>query len=147
VANRESRGVSTQVPMNKLLHYKTHLKEKAKQLRKQSTLSEVILWKYLKGKHMLGLDFNRQKPIGNYIVDFYNNQHKLAIEIDGVSHDNKVNEDDRKTKALELRGIRVLRIHDHLVKKDINTVLQGIEQWIVKHVGNTPSGNTGHPSF
>ena len=47
------------------------------------TLSEVLLWKSIKGKQMLGYDFDRQRPIDNYIVDFYCKDLKLAIEIDG----------------------------------------------------------------
>ena len=52
------------------IYYNKSLKERARYLRKNSTKSEIKLWKYLKGKQMLGYDFHRQKPIGNYIVDF-----------------------------------------------------------------------------
>jgi len=54
-----------------ILPYNPMLKERAREPRKNSTLSEVLLWRHLKGKQMLGHDFDRQKPIGNFIVDFF----------------------------------------------------------------------------
>jgi len=68
------------------IHYNPKLKELARQLRNNSTQSEIRLWQYLKGKQMMGYDFHRQKPIDNYIVDFFCNKLKLAIELDGFSH-------------------------------------------------------------
>jgi len=53
-----------------LLSYNPKLKQIARKLRKQGILSEVLLWKELKGKKLLGYDFHRQVPIDNYIVDF-----------------------------------------------------------------------------
>jgi len=59
------------------------------------TLSEVLFWQELKGKQMLGYDFDRQRPIDDYIVDFYCKDLKLVIEIDGESHTyEKVAEND-----------------------------------------------------
>lgn len=76
-----------------ILYYSPKLKEKAKLLRKNSTLSKVLLWRELKGKKLKGYDFHRQKPTGNYIVDFFCNEFNLVIEIDGVSHEGKHNHD------------------------------------------------------
>jgi len=76
------------------------LKEPARELRKNSTLSEVLLWRYLKGRQMLGHDFDRQKPIGNFIVDFFCNELMLAIEIDGDSHNAKVDQDIERLTPL-----------------------------------------------
>ena len=70
----------------KILLYNRKLKERARYLRNNSTLSEILLWKYLKGKQMQGFDFDRQKPIDNFIVDFFCNELMLAIEIEGDSH-------------------------------------------------------------
>jgi very-short-patch-repair endonuclease len=67
-------------------HYHPKLKERARQLRNNSTLSEVLLWNELKNGKMKGKDFHRQKPIMNYIVDFFCHELALAIEIDGNSH-------------------------------------------------------------
>jgi very-short-patch-repair endonuclease len=66
--------------------YHSKLKELARKLRNNSTKSEVILWQYLKGKKMMGYDFHRQKPIDNFIVDFFCNKLKLVIELDGYTH-------------------------------------------------------------
>ncbi len=55
----------------KIIPYNPELKDLASQLRKNMTLSEVLLWIELKNKQMLGYDFDRQIPIGDYIVDFY----------------------------------------------------------------------------
>ncbi|MDD8018536.1 MAG: DUF559 domain-containing protein, partial [Bacteroidota bacterium] len=68
---------------HKIVPYKPKLKEIAKTLRKNSTLGEVLLWKRLRNKQMLGYDFHRQKPIDQFIVDFFCPALNLAIEIDG----------------------------------------------------------------
>ncbi|WP_421805015.1 endonuclease domain-containing protein [Flagellimonas sp.] len=73
---------------NKIIPYNPKLKEFARQLRKNSTLSEVLLWEKLKQRSM-GIQFHRQVPLLEYIVDFYCHELQLAIEIDGVSHDFK----------------------------------------------------------
>ena len=104
----------------------------AKKLRKNMTLSEVLLWQELKGKQMLGYDFDRQKPIDNYIVDFYCKNLKLAIEIDGQSHEHEevaVN-DKKRQKRLEYLGVRFLRFDDLEVKKEMKYVLNIIYDWI-----------------
>ena len=69
-----------------IVHYNPRLKKLARQLRRNSTLGEVLLWNELKRKQMMGYDFHRQKPIGEYIVDFYCPRLRLVIEIDGDSH-------------------------------------------------------------
>lgn len=70
----------------KILRYNPALKEKARELRNNSTRTEILLWTFLKGKQLRGYDFHRQKPIDEYIVDFFCNELMLAVEIDGVSH-------------------------------------------------------------
>jgi very-short-patch-repair endonuclease len=97
-----------------IIPYNPKLKELARKLRKSSTLSEILLWQHLKGKQMLGYDFHRQKPIDNYIVDFFCNELMLAIEIDGGSHDFEevyVGDIARQQK-LESLGIHFLRFND-----------------------------------
>ena len=68
------------------IYYNPNLKTRARQLRNKSTLSEVLLWDKIKSRKLLGYQFMRQKPIDNYIVDFFCNKLKLAIELDGFSH-------------------------------------------------------------
>ena len=74
------------MPNSKYIYYNPKLKLLARQLRNNSTKSEITLWQYLKGKNMCGCDFIRQKPIDNYIVDFFCYELRLAIELDGFSH-------------------------------------------------------------
>jgi|SRR3990170_5808945 len=116
-----------------IIPYKSKLKEAARKLRKSGTLSEVLLWTYLKKKKMRGYDFDRQKPIDNYIVDFFCNELMLAIEIDGCSHNEKSEEDRIRQAKLESLGIRFLRFYDSDIKKNIQGVLWVIEDWIREH--------------
>jgi very-short-patch-repair endonuclease len=118
----------------KTIPYNPKLKELAKDLRKHSTLSEVILWKYLKGKQRMEIDFNRQKPIGNYIIDFYNSEYRLAIEVTGSSHENKYEYDNKRQTELEKIGIRILYIHDYEIKKRLPEVIDYIDCWISKRI-------------
>jgi len=68
------------------IYYNPKRKTLSRELRKKSTLSEDLLWKIVKGKKIKGYQFMRQKPIGDYIVDFFCSKLKLVIEIDGISH-------------------------------------------------------------
>ncbi|TQO35558.1 very-short-patch-repair endonuclease [Arenibacter algicola] len=70
----------------KIIPYNPNLKELARQLRNNSTKAEIILWQKLKGKQMYGYDFHRQKPVDNYIIDFFCHELMLGIEVDGYSH-------------------------------------------------------------
>jgi very-short-patch-repair endonuclease len=79
---------------------------------------------------MLGFDFDRQKPIGNYIVDFFCSDLMLAIEIDGESHSVKGEQDVLRQKRLEEEGIHFLRFEDKAVKRDMKSVLDCIQRWI-----------------
>ncbi len=90
----------------KIIPYNPKLKEFARQLRNNSTKSEIYLWKHLKGKQMMGYDFHRQKPLDNYIVDFFCHELMLAIELDGFSHqlDEVVEKDELKEKRLNELG-------------------------------------------
>ena len=103
------------------------------------TLSEVLLWNELKNKQMLGCDFDRQRPIDNFIVDFYCKELSLAIEIDGDTHIYRYDYDDERQRVLEELGIRFLRFEDIEVKKNMNNVLRVIENWIEKNKKPTPS--------
>ncbi len=110
--------------------YNPNLKSKASSLRNKSTTTEIMLWKFLKGRQMCGLDFHRQKPVDKYIVDFYCSELKLAIEIDGISHLGRERYDKRRQAELEGLGIRFLRFDDDEVFYNIGNVLSDIENWI-----------------
>jgi very-short-patch-repair endonuclease len=108
---------------NRIIPYNPKLKELAKELRKNSTLSEVLLWLKIKGK-VMGVEFHRQVPIDNFIVDFYCHELMLAIEIDGSSHDEKQDYDQNRQQILENHGIRFIRFRDIDVKQRMGWVLE-----------------------
>ena len=117
---------------NKIIPYESHLKLLARQLRKNSTLSEVLLWNKIKNK-AFGVEFHRQVPIRRYIVDFYCHEMMLVIEIDGSSHIGKELDDNLRQKELEVDGVKFLRFDDLEVKKDMIGVLRKIEVWIAEN--------------
>ena len=110
--------------------YNPLLTARARNLRKNSTLSEVLLWEKLKGRQLYNYKFRRQVPILKYIVDFYCKELRLTIEIDGLSHDYKMTYDADRQKELEKSGITLLRFNDLEIKKDIQNVVQRIGEWI-----------------
>ncbi len=94
------------------------------------TFGEVLLWNELKQKKMMGFDFDRQRPILNYIADFYCKDLMLAIEIDGASHDDQLEADEMRQKELENVGVNFLRFDEQFVRNDIGNVLYNIQNWI-----------------
>jgi very-short-patch-repair endonuclease len=120
---------------NSILPYNPKLKELARQLRNNSTETEIYLWLKLKGKQMYGYDFHRQKPIDNYIVDFFCHKLMLAIEVDGYSHEliEIYKKDTIKEKRLNDLGINVLRFSDQEVLKDMENVIRVIEHNIMEY--------------
>jgi very-short-patch-repair endonuclease len=126
------------------ISYNPKLTYTARHLRNNSTKAEVKLWSYLKGKQLKGYDFHRQKPIDNYIVDFFCNKMKLAIELDGYTHifEEVYDKDKSKEKRLDELGITILRFKDEDVMNNIEGVLARIEDSIKilenKHTPQSP---------
>ena len=112
------------------VNYNPKLIPLARKLRKKGTFAEALLWTYLKGKQMQGYRFTRQKPIGEYIVDFYCGKLGLAIEIDGITHDDKIESDKIRQKEIESQGVKFLRFTDDEVKENTEAVLEVILDWI-----------------
>src|SRR3972149_2226760 len=112
-----------------ILPYNPKLKEKARQLRNSSTKAEIELWMFLKGKQMMGFDFHRQKPIDNFIVDFFCKDLMLAIELDGYTHtfEKVADSDEKKEQRLGELGVRVVRFKDDDVMNNIEGVMARIE--------------------
>ena len=115
--------------------YDPKLKLLARELRKKSTLAEVLLWRCLSKRQRGGHDFHRQKPIDAYIVDFFAPELMLAIEIDDKSHQLKGQDDDKRQRRLKALGIRFLRFDDAMVKSHLDHIVQAIDNWIA---GNEP---------
>ncbi len=114
---------------NKIIHYNPRLKEYARKLRKAGVLSEVILWKEIKGKK-LSVEFHRQVPIDEYIVDFYCHEIMLAIEVDGSIHEEeevKLN-DEKRQMRLETLGVKFIRFQNLDVKNNLEFVLDDLKK-------------------
>ncbi len=109
-------------------HYSTHSKPLARSLRNNQTQAESLLWSKLKRKQLLGLTFNREKPIANYIVDFYCFSKNLVIELDGSHHHHPdaVEYDNQRTNLLNALGLTVIRFDNRQVLTDIDAVLAQI---------------------
>lgn len=120
------------VPRRKMYPYNPKLKEYARQLRNDCTHSEKMLWQCLKGDQVKGYDFHRQKPIGNYILDFFCHELELGIEVDGHTHESEIvkRKDTRKEKYMNEQGITVLRFTDDEVFGNLDLVVKKIELWI-----------------
>ena len=103
--------------------YNPDLKQRARELRKAGLLSEVLLWRQMKNKQINGWDFDRQKIIGNYIVDFYCANIGLVVEIDGSSHDDKGEYDANREMFLRGLGLEVLRVSDRDVRSNVEGVI------------------------
>lgn len=99
------------------------------------TFSEVKLWNELKNGKMMCYDFDRQRPIGNYIVDFYCKDLKLATEVDGITHeDDKVMKKDAiRQQILEDFGINFLRFDALLVVNKVEAVVREVRNWIEEY--------------
>ena len=112
------------MPYSPKFYYNSTLRDRSRELRQKGTLGEVLLWKALQKKQLLGLCFLRQRPIGPCIVDFFCPTLSLIVEIDGVSHVYKENYDQRRQLFLESRGLTVVRVQELDVRKNIEGVLE-----------------------
>ncbi len=100
--------------------------DKARDLRRDMSLPEVQLWQALRGEKLGGLKFRRQHPIPPYVLDFYCAGVRLAVEIDGDSHDGRAAQDARRDAFLLEQGIRTLRIPARDVLNDLPAVTDHI---------------------
>lgn len=111
---------------NKIIPYRPELREYARHLRKNSTLSEILLWQKIKNR-AYKIQFHRQVPMLDYVVDFYCHEIGLAIEIDGNSHEYKYFHDAKRQGRLESEGVKFIRFSDAEVKQDMFNVLLTLE--------------------
>jgi very-short-patch-repair endonuclease len=127
--------------MHKIIPYNPSLKPLARKLRKEMTFGEVLLWNELKEDKLWGLDFDRQRCIDNYIVDFYCKDLMLAIEIDGMlhNHEEAFDKDAKRQQKLESFGITVIRFSEADVKHDMVNVMRGIEKMIIDIINKDDS--------
>lgn len=109
--------------------------QRAKQLRKNMTPEERKLWEKLRAKRLNGIKFRRQQIIAGFIVDFYCHAAKLIIEIDGEIHQKQTEQDTEREKILLAYGLRILRIKNEQINRNLEEVLK----LILEHCLNQPT--------
>ena len=128
------------------LPYNPNLKERARELRKAGNLSEVLFWNKVKNKQFKGFDFDRQKIIGNYIVDFYCSNCRVVIEIDGSSHNDKYEYDVERDEYLKSLGLKVIHIPVQDILKNMDLTMN----WLFNHPAFQETDleeDTDHPAL
>ena len=126
---REAHSPITNLP------YNPNLTEKRQELRYAHNLPEVLFWNQVKKHKFHKIDFDRQKIIGNYIVDFYIKQLGLVIEIDGLYHNYNGKSDIERENYLISLGLRIFRIPAGDILKNMDFVLLGLENYIIRNYG------------
>lgn len=120
----------------KFIPYDKNLVSRARELRKFETEAEKIFWfEIQKNKKLANFKFTRQKPIGNFIVDFYCAELKLAIEIDGEIHKfQKIRDEERDNILKQKFGIKIIRYKNEDILKNTESVLNNL----IKKIGVSP---------
>ncbi len=113
------------------IFYNKNLLEYARRLRREQTYAEKIFWNMVKGRK-LGYDFHRQKPIGNFIYDFFCFELKLVVEIDGITHLDRLVQikDEVKADYLAELDIKLLRFTDDDIIGNSNQVYEKLKNFI-----------------
>ena len=103
-------------------------KDHARSLRHGMSLPEVLLWKVIKGRKLQGLHFRKQHPVGPYVLDFYCEALRLAVEVDGASHGlgDRPQRDERRDAWLRAKGIATLRLSASLILDDVDDATRSI---------------------
>ena len=101
--------------------------ERAKELRREMTPAEKLLWQEVRAKK-LGVRFRRQQVIQGFIVDFYCHQAGLVVEVDGDVHDLQKEEDKRREKVLTEMGLRIVRFRNDEAVRDLSAVVGKIKE-------------------
>jgi very-short-patch-repair endonuclease len=111
-------------------HYnKSSEKEKRRKLRQNQTNAEELVWRYLRDRQMLGYKFRRQYSVNHFVIDFYCPELKLAVEIDGASHNNpeQQKKDISRQKYVEAFNIKIVRIKDKELLENPNKAFNKLE--------------------
>ncbi|MEW5770082.1 MAG: DUF559 domain-containing protein [Pseudomonadota bacterium] len=111
----------------------------ARELRKTQTDAEQLMWHLLRDRRLADAKFQRQKPLGPYVLDFYCHEHRLAIELDGGQHAERTEQDGKRDAFLLARGMRVLRFWNNQVLGETQAVLEAIWQ-AIQQVEPSPPG-------
>ncbi|WP_119420181.1 endonuclease domain-containing protein [Desertibaculum subflavum] len=100
--------------------------QSARRLRRTMTEAESLLWSRLRDRRLDGLKFRRQVPLGPYVLDFFCEEHRLVVEVDGSQHADRVEHDEKRTEWPEAHQCRVLRFWNNDVMQRANSVLEAI---------------------
>ncbi len=124
-------------------HYNKNLKEFARKLRNNSTLAEVVLWdKVLRKKQLRGYSFLRQRPLENYIVDFFCKDLKLIIELDGEIHKFQKGKDKKRDEEIKGFGYSIMRFDNEDIMNGLPNVVRTLENFVdefeIKRINITP---------
>jgi very-short-patch-repair endonuclease len=119
------------------LPYNFRLKSRARGLRKIGNYSEVVFWQQVHKKKFYSIDFDRQRIIGSYIVDFYVKTLGLVVEIDGESHNDKEDYDEKRECYLKSLGLKIFKTTDFRVLHDLDNVMKELEGFIIEHFSIT----------
>ncbi len=116
----------------------------ARELRKNMTKAEIILWSRLRSKQIYGYKFRRQQPIFEYIVDFYCHELKLIIEADGPVHEieQMPDSDNTRDKILKINGYKIIRFTNHKIETELHTVIDDIKNFIQHTTKSSMVGNS-----
>ncbi len=112
------------------IHNRREMRDRRRQLRGEMPICERRLWQCLRGKKICDVRFHRQHSIGSYVVDFYAPSVRLAVEVDGESHESAEGQqsDRERTQWLERQGVNVLRVKNEDVVERIGEVVSRIEE-------------------
>ena len=102
------------------------IRSRARELRRDLTRAERLLWDRLKGGKLNGRKIRRQHPIGRFVVDFYCAEAGLAVEVDGEVHRQQTEYDTARTDVLEIEGYRVVRFANREIEENLDAVLERI---------------------
>ena len=105
----------------------------ARNQRKDYDLAKVIFWKQVRNKQFHSIDFDRQRIIGNYIVDFYIKSLGTVIDIDSPNCGNKDINDEKRQHFLESLDLKTIRFPDFRIKNDLANVMRELESFIIDH--------------
>jgi very-short-patch-repair endonuclease len=103
-----------------------HMTARARELRRESTFPERLLWGRLRNGRCAGLKFRRQQPLGPYVADYFCASARIVVELDGRSHDGQEAQDEDRENYLERQGLRVIRFSIDEVLANLEGVVEGI---------------------
>ena len=108
-----------------------NLRNRARALRKMGNLPEIVFWQQVHKRKFYSIDFDRQRVIGHYIVDFYVKGLSLVVEIDGASHNEKKEYDNRRETYLQNLGLLVWKVSATEVMMDVERVMENLKKFII----------------